>query len=92
MKKVVLITALFLFIEAAVFPGDGWAGGRKPPKRPPQPPVVVQPPAPPVVVKPPAPPVVVPPRPAPVGQPWLVRGKGHSGSYIVTPSGEVVKE
>lgn len=39
---------------------------------------------------PPAPPVVQPP-PAPV-QPWLVRGKGHSGSYVVTPSGEVVKE
>lgn len=41
---------------------------------------------------PPAPPRQRPP-PAPVPQqPWLVRGKGHSGNFIVTPAGEVVKE
>lgn len=43
------------------------------------------------VAPPPAPPVVQPPQPAPA-QPWLVRGKGHGGSYVVTPAGEVVKE
>lgn len=37
------------------------------------------------------PPVVRPPQ-APPAQPWLVRGRGHSGNYIVTPAGEVVKE
>lgn len=40
----------------------------------------------------PIPPVVRPPAPAPSNQPWLVRGKGHSGNYVVTPAGEVVKE
>lgn len=42
----------------------------------------------------PQPPVVQPPQPQPVrpGQPWLARGKGHSGNFVVTPGGEVVKE
>ena len=35
---------------------------------------------------------VRPPAPQPSNQPWLVRGKGHGGNYIVTPAGEVVKE
>jgi subtilisin family serine protease len=39
----------------------------------------------------PVPPVQRPPL-APQQQPWLVRGKGHSGNFIVTPAGEVVKE
>lgn len=40
------------------------------------------------------PPVVQPPQPQPVrpAQPWLARGKGHSGNFVVTPGGEVVKE
>lgn len=41
---------------------------------------------------PPTPPVVAPPAAPAPQQPWLVRGKGHGGSYIVTPAGEVVKE
>lgn len=91
MGKAVLIVGSLLLIQAAAFPGEAWAGGKMPPRKRPAPPVVA-PPAPPVVVRPPpAPPVVAPPQPAPA-QPWLVRGKGHSGSYIVTPSGEVVKE
>ncbi|MBI3312496.1 MAG: S8 family serine peptidase [Candidatus Omnitrophica bacterium] len=38
------------------------------------------------------PPAVRPPVQAPSNQPWLVRGRGHSGNYVVTPAGEVVKE
>ncbi len=34
------------------------------------------------------------PKPAPAApnQPWLARGKGHKGTYVLTPSGEVVLE
>lgn len=32
------------------------------------------------------------PQPNPGNQPWLARGKGNSGTYVVTPAGEVVKE
>lgn len=41
---------------------------------------------------PPVPPIVAPPAAPAPQQPWLVRGKGHGGSFIVTPAGEVVKE
>ena len=40
---------------------------------------------------PPAPPAQRPPAAAPQ-QPWLVRGKGHGGNFVVTPAGDVVKE
>lgn len=39
-----------------------------------------------------APPGVRPPQPAPAPQPWLVRGRGHSGNFVVTPAGDVVPE
>lgn len=41
-----------------------------------------------------APPGIGAPQPVPVppAQPWLVRGRGHSGNYLVTPAGDVVPE
>jgi len=40
----------------------------------------------------PVPPIQPPPVLAPAPQPWLVRGRGHDGNYVVTPGGELVRE